>query len=801
MDGWRPRPATSVTYQQRVGSQACDEHACKWQLSLAQLQRVHTQALRPSIVAFTGSVKTLGKATAWSFAERLLHQQQLVTVEPDVVYTNNAVGAATDWQKALSVLPSTRAFGGEIDTVTYNSLIGALRGQPLWILSLSLMHQLRDSILMPSAVTCSSTVRACERGMQWRWTLALIDETDAEGLATTISYNIAISSCGKSGQAQAASLCFRALAQSGLQASRVSYNAVMTALEKAPSGVVRYNSAVQQSAASWLVVGRLFDSMRAAAVQCDAITLRTAAVSALQAGHWRRSLRYITSSRCDDSLAQRSLICRTSSQSTQWQEGMHAFDDLVSCHDQVDIQLAQLVARSSSKTASWAQAVQLLQSLPARRVQQQLAFDVAVYGRDASLEHWSHALQALGQTRSMHLEVSLACMSSTIQLVSSSVWGLGETLLASIQTNTLEPNLVCYSAMAHASSRTTMWLSAIQQTEKLAFQKLKTDAVWNTDVVKILADAGTQGAWRLAIEALAGHTCSMEADILGGFAMLGGLERSSCWQRAAAQMEEQRWHGLAVDTEVINVVHSSCQKATAWATSMRVMQMIGSAKLQPDTMSFDVGISGSSKGGQWELAVRMFCALVAFDDSGIQVDVIGLAGVVDALEGNKEWQRAVLLVERHAEQLAASLDDELCCTSLMRCCETSGQWERALPLYSRSKVSSTATCNTALSACCSGGQWRLLMYLMMTALEQRVFIDDIGFTTALSACREFHLWERAASLLELMTTLQLEPLPSASAAAAEACGEGPEGVDGVLRLLTDIDAKASDIIGFSEGVS
>lgn len=211
--------------------QALGRHGC-WKASLSLVSdRLKATRARADSRLFTGLMSTLEKGRQWQFTLACLDEMPLYLVVPDIFHFNIAINAcakAGQWEQALAAFAMIAREGSTQDIVSYNALIGAMKGPQAgvalelmkqmketsveqdmysyntllstwessghWRQALSLIEEVRDRGLAPDLVTYSSTMRVCAAAAQWRRALHLFSELQTEGIIPGVSaYNAAAS--------------------------------------------------------------------------------------------------------------------------------------------------------------------------------------------------------------------------------------------------------------------------------------------------------------------------------------------------------------------------------------------------------------------------------------------------------------------------------------------------------------------------------------------------------------------------------------------------------------------------------
>eukprot|EP00435_Cladocopium_sp_Y103_P075013 s223_g53.t1 len=170
------------------------------------------------------------------------------------------------WSEALTALGMCKP----LSAVAVNATMAACANASQWHLALTLLQDMQAEQIA-TAISFSSAINACAKAFLWQRSIHLLTEMQMNGFSrNTIAFNAALSSCAMGAQWQAALGLFAAMAKKKLQKTTITFNAVITACEKA---------------ARWQVALRLFSFAKPDVVSCSA------AISACEKGtRWRQAL-------------------------------------------------------------------------------------------------------------------------------------------------------------------------------------------------------------------------------------------------------------------------------------------------------------------------------------------------------------------------------------------------------------------------------------------------------------------------------------------------------------------------------
>jgi pentatricopeptide repeat protein len=188
----------------------------------------------------------------WERALELLNEMEVMGVKPSEVtfsVTITACGNGGQWQKALELLSIMRERKIPVNLYVYNAAITALSKaakrksksndggeSQMYTEVMNLLSQMEEDGIKPDGFSFSSAISCCGSEGRWEEALKLIKVMQLGGPRSQpnkVAYTAAITSCGRSGQADHAITLFRQMKEQGLQADRVAYNALFSALRVA----------------------------------------------------------------------------------------------------------------------------------------------------------------------------------------------------------------------------------------------------------------------------------------------------------------------------------------------------------------------------------------------------------------------------------------------------------------------------------------------------------------------------------------------------------------------------------------
>ena len=178
------------------------------------------------------------------------------------------------WEHALSLLSEMLQLGIEPSAITFANVLNACRSSGQWRCSLHLLMEMKLLRIRSTVVSCSAAMNACSGSGRWEWALHLfVAESEAEFDA--IACSAIISACERGGQWRLACELFASAQEMTLQVDTVMYNGILSALHKG---------------SQWQNALANVRHMQTCALQVDDIT-RNSAISACEAAQrWEMAI-------------------------------------------------------------------------------------------------------------------------------------------------------------------------------------------------------------------------------------------------------------------------------------------------------------------------------------------------------------------------------------------------------------------------------------------------------------------------------------------------------------------------------
>lgn len=185
-------------------------------------------------------MQACGSAGQWREALRLLRAMLAEGIAPNASSFTSAIaacGAAGEWEQARRLIGAVRkAHGaGLLSVASYNAAIKACGDAGRFEEAVEVLREMEADALSrgegtpaPDATTYTAAIKAS--GPAHEHAIRLLREMPTKGVTPTrISYNAAISSCGRGGEWELAESLFGEMVRLGLSPDVISYNSLISA--------------------------------------------------------------------------------------------------------------------------------------------------------------------------------------------------------------------------------------------------------------------------------------------------------------------------------------------------------------------------------------------------------------------------------------------------------------------------------------------------------------------------------------------------------------------------------------------
>ncbi|CAJ1396510.1 unnamed protein product [Effrenium voratum] len=352
---------------------------------------------------------------------------------------------------------------------------------------------------------------------------------------------------------------------------------------------------------------------------------------------------------------------------------------------------------------------------------------------------WRSVLQVLDNLRPLQLELNVIVFN--IALASLSRWQQALGLLCAVCQ--LQPDLIsCNSALKPGA-----WQQGVGLVSRMALLRLAPDAISLSAVAR----------WPSALSLA-------KADVVLCGSVAAAYQRASQWLASLDLLEHMGHARVQANTVVLNSVISaaawqfalsllermaelqmadvvsfnSAMAVSDWAAALGLLAKMPSCSVSPDLISYSSAISAAEKGGQWEVALSL---LTSVED--MSPDVICYSSAISACEKGSQWRMALLLLTRMGSRKVTP--NLISYNSAISACEKAGQDEAALAVLAELQAQTrpdVVSFSAALSAL-SWRRWRTAGQLLEAMRHQQIQLNVVALNSALAVAFS---WQRALHL-------------------------------------------------------
>lgn len=267
------------------------------------------------------------------------------------------------------------------------------------------------------------------------------------------------------------------------------------------------------------------------------------------------------------------------------------------------------------------------------------------------------------------------------------------------------------------------------------------------DVVSYNSLAGSCKPWQrtLQVASLLCREHGLEPDQITETSLNAAYAAESLWQRATAGIS-----GLSGTSSVSwNVLANAAAKAQAWekATLLDSLCQLG---VDPDTISFNTGISAFERNARWTYALQFFQSLGQFS---VRANSVTLNSVSSACASSNAWEWT--LTDLRYKKIGKSYDI-FSCSACVSACSSSMEWELAVGAMCMARkwnALSQPLLSAGLAA--YADRWAQMFDLLSSWRDAGGQVASESFNAAFQVCYQSHQWPSSLILLSQMQLLQV----------------------------------------------
>eukprot|EP00434_Breviolum_minutum_P033510 symbB.v1.2.029653.t2/scaffold3275.1/size59885/5 len=267
---------------------------------------------------------------------------------------------------------------------------------------------------------------------------------------------------------------------------------------------------------------------------------------------------------------------------------------------------------------------------------------------------------------------------------------------------------------------------------------------------------------------------------------------SAQWRKAVNVLESS--YSCKIETNAVchTAAISACERSGEWQIALKLL----TGNVVPNLVMYNAALNACATGAQWQLALDLFLRIL---NQRLQVDVISYNSLSLACEEAGNWRRALeflqLLETVVLEPNAVSYGILICTYG------AAWRWQDALWCLSLHLETDLVCCTSTIGACGNSEQWQWALHLLHQSHKQKVEVNAIPYTVAISACEDGGHWLQALALLQEFC-LQPEQGRMVYNAAASTCEKANQWT-WALTILSAMSSKfvEADVVTYNACVA
>eukprot|EP00435_Cladocopium_sp_Y103_P042868 s429_g11.t5 len=376
-----------------------------------------------------------------------------------------------------------------------------------------------------------------------------------------------------------------------------------------------------------------------------------------------------------------------------------------------------------AKLGKWQQAEHVLEVMESTAVPPNTVHLNGCLDACSKADAWEEALALFG---SLQVDPDLTSWNSCIAACD---WKIGTQLLADMQEQQVQANVITYNSLMRASAKAAQWQVALACLSAVVSQDLQPDII-------------------------SFNTC------------INACEKSDVWETALHLFahQQQPSFSLSATTATFNSCIAACGKGEQWQLALSLLDSMTDSSIRKTILSYMAAMS-CCEGAQWPLALHLFWTM---DEGGISPDVAAFNACMSA---TGQWTVA--------QQLLKSMDlrklrrTAVTYVALINCCRKGGEWQRALEVWHQMEeeygpdLLATSAC---VSACGKQGAWQSALDVFWRSSRAGIQHNQISFNSIISTLAAFASSPALAlQLLSEMWRRQVTPNSVTYSSCAASC--------------------------------
>ncbi|CAJ1392611.1 unnamed protein product [Effrenium voratum] len=377
------------------------------------------------VVTFNATISACEKATAWQEALWLLWELPRSRLRANLISFNSALSAAAAKGASAveAVLLCMERQRLQKDVITFNAAIHSCESR--WQRAFIYLQKLLQQDLLPTVVTCTSTVNVCEKADLWRQALLIKNLSSSWTLRPNVmTFNTALSALSNSWIR--AHLLFAHLATRQMTPTTITCNALLSSCERAGlwhralrrlPDLISFNSSISSCSryGAWAVGLALFAALQLRYLEPNIVTCGSIAAACSACIMWQHALLFIAAA--DEKRVQLNVVSYNSAMSAcekgaEWQQALALFHDLCRRHLSPDITTCNAAISACDQASQWQAALLLLGLAEATVLQADVFSFTAAIGACSRSRQWQRSLLLLAEAFSRSVQPNALTLSA-----------------------------------------------------------------------------------------------------------------------------------------------------------------------------------------------------------------------------------------------------------------------------------------------------------------------------------------------------------------------------------------------------
>ena len=469
---------------------------------------------------------------------------------------------------------------------------------------------------------------------QSRWRLAL-----AENTSNLVAYNSIISHFGKSTAWWKAVAMFGELDKSGVSGDAYSCNSVINAFERGGEwksacdlwiqmicsslqpDVITYNTMISAcgKTAAWSSAICLLHACLP--IQWDVITLNSAMSSYEKVARWSHALAllaFLSATGGDlraDAISYNAVITACA-RAGRWQIAQEAFAQLGCEHEngfQPSVVTYNAMVAACDWSGRWKQALDVFGMARFSECKDLITYNSAISACDAAgaAGYLHHALTLLSDLKQDSLQGNVVTYTAVISACESGgQWQQALLLLFEMEDVKVLPNIVSYSATISSCEKALRWQLVFFLLARLQSKDLQPNLITYNAVISACEKVGR---WREALLVLATSAELYGLDVVSCGAAMSAFEKGRQWQQVAELFCCMQREAIEINLIISCAVLSAAVFSGQWKWTLQLFEIVDGA-IEIDVITMDVVLTACHMGGQ---ALKSLTLLQQAESSGL----------------------------------------------------------------------------------------------------------------------------------------------------------------------------------------